>query len=560
LNASRATQLLLAAAVALGATHARAVTVDWTLVAREGDAAPPVPSPHVFDTLADVSVRGDGTVFFSNIGPGSSDPALYRWSAANGVELLTRLDLPDGPLGDPAYSIEAGFVAVGSQNEGPLLVDRVATIDACPSSELTYEATFSVSEAGELVPLVQPGTPVPGLDPGWIFGWGQTSAISGYYESSYPPHYEPTPAVNASGELAFFAGSVHADVCEASGFDPYANAVFGPDGNGGTALVAMPQQPEPDAPAGSVLIPKNSVALNDLGDVAFSADLRLGPSSPTVPAIYRWNALGGLQLVAYQYGPDPEGSTFSRPVFFVLGDGGHVVFLDGGFGGYYWYDQLFGIYVHDDVNGTRAVVRIGDQMPGLPPSFSARAVNAFAVNARGEVAFSMQVEESTTHALRWGVWGPNSAGNTAIRLIDGGLAPGLGSARFERFEVLALSDEREILFKASLSANDSSDYAFYLGDVNGRLRLLLRNRDSHELGQGTPEALHFWYGRLQWDAELRHFAALMADEADGLVIVSTEVPEPGALLAGAVAIAALIAARRGGAAWLHPRETDASVH
>lgn len=537
MNASRALQVLLAAAVALGAAQARGAA--WTLVAREGDDAPPVPSPHVFDTLADVSVRGDGTVFFSNIGPGSSDPALYRWNAANGVELLTRLDLPDGPLGDPAYLIDAGFVAVGSQNEGPLLVDRVATIDACPSSELTHEATFSVSEAGELVPLVQPGTPVPGLDAGWIFGWGQTSALSSYYEFSYPPHYEPTPAVNASGELAFFAGSVHADVCGASGFDPYANAVFGPDGNGGTVLVAMPQQPEPDAPAGSVLIPKDSVALNDLGDVAFNADLRLGPSSPTVPAIYRWNALGGLQLVAYQYGPAPEGSTFKEPELFVLGNGGHLVFLDGGD----FPRQFYAIYEHDDVNGSRRVVAMGDQMPGLPPSFSARAASAFAVNALGEVAYSMQVDYAPTGAPRFGVWGPNASGNTAIRLIDGGLAPGLGSARFEGFEVLALSDQREILFKAFISPNDSSDYAFYLSDVNGHLRLLLRNGGSHELSPGTPEALRFRYGRLQWDAELRHFAALMADEANAPVIVRTEVPEPGALLAGLAAIAALIAAR-----------------
>ncbi len=186
------------------------------------------------------------------------------------------------------------------------------------------------------------------------------------------------------------------------------------------------------------------VELNDAGEIAFETDVRLGPSGPTLPAIYRWNALG-------------------------------------------------------------------------------------------EVAYSMRVVQSPTGALRFGVWGPNASGNTAIRLIDGGLAPGLGSARFERFEVLALSDQREILFKAWLSANGSSDYAFYLGDVDGRLRLLLRNRDSHELSQGMSETLHFQYGRLQWDPELRHFAALMADAANAPVIVRTEIPEPGALLAGAVA-------------------------
>ena len=537
MNASRTMRLLLAAVVALGATTARAVA--WTLVAREGGDAPPVPSPHVFDTLADVSVRGDGTVFFSNIGPGSSDPALYRWSAANGVELLTRLDLPDGPLGDPAYSIEAGFVAVGSQNEGPLLVDRPASLDACPSSGLVDEATFSVSEAGDLVPLSQPGAPVPGLDPGWIFGWGQ-----GVLFDSYRQVYGPTPAVSASGELAFFAAAVLTDACSNDSLAPYASAVFGPDGSGGTALVAIPQQPAPGAPAGSALIPKDSVALalDDLGDVAFSADVRLGPSLPVVPAIYRWNAPGGLQLVARQYGPAPQGQTFSGPKTFHLGDGGHLVFLDVGPGSF--PDNFRGLYLHDEIDGLRALVQLGDPLPGLSPSFGAQAAIAFAVNTLGDVAFSMRALRSADGLVRSGMWGPDAEGNTVLRLIAGRSAPGLGSARIQRTEVLALSDEREILFKASLSTVDASDYAFYLLDVNGHFRLLLRNRDLHELSPGVPEALTFQAAPLQWDADLRHFGALLYDEADAPVIVSTEVPEPGALLAGVVAVASLIATRR----------------
>lgn len=518
---------------------ASSLAAEWELVAREGSDAPPIPSPHTFDLVGNVTLRNDGTVFFYGFGASPPVTALYRWSSRTGVELVSRFDLPAGPLGDPPVLVAAHPRALSSGYAGRVLVDRDVQLTACPGFLYEPEATFAIDEMGEPQLLVSPGAPVPGLEPGWIYGWGQGAL----HQLVGPVEYDSTtPLVGEGGDVAFFAAIVKLDPCEEDPFAPYAHALFGPDGQGGSTLVAMPDQDAPGAPSGTKLTPVSLVAPNAAGELALGAQLQLGPTQP-IAAIYRWDVGRGLRLVAREGDSDPDGHVFEAPSNFELGDGGHVVFddIDASMNTYH------GLFLQTPELETRTLVESGDVLPGAP-DLRVRYGYSKAVNAAGDVAFSMNLTPiSGIGAEQVGAWSPNGAGETVLRLLTGQPAPLLDGLTIDQVSVMALSDERRLAILASVEGPGvvvgHNDDVYYLVEPDGTMQILARDGELYDLGRGAPEPVRAAFLGFVADDDLQRFAMLGFSDPFERVILYKTLPEPGDL-AGALAALALLIVRR----------------
>ncbi len=510
-----------------------ALATEWQKVAFLGDPAPGMPEGSVVTWLREAAVRDDGIVFFAAAAPlPARFEALYAWSAATGPALIARLDDAPTSAGDPSFSVHPGIAAIRIHSDGPTVVDRFASLVACPPASSTEDtASFILDGAGTLVPVVGPGAAVPGIEPGWIFDGSM-------YLTNDPP------LINAQGELAFLARIERANVCDADPYRPIAGALFGPDGSGGITLAAISEQQAPGESPGAAIFPTILIELNDAGELAFAADLRLGPSGPTVPAVYRWDAMHGLRPVARKFAPAPGGGSFVGPAEWALrlGDGGHVVFDD--FEAFV-ASPFGGIYAHDEATGLRAVVRRGDVLPGAPAGFVVRDGGGFAVNANGEVAFAAQVGPPDTDAgAKWGVWAPDRAGEMVLRLLDGQPAPGLAGLAIHEPSVLAFSDERRLLVETNLEGPGTNGYerVWYIVDATGPPRFLARVGDSFDVEPGQSVKLS--KGDLRSDSHLRHFAVLGGGPFNEPMLFYAAVPEPAPWIGGLAAFAALGTLRR----------------
>ena len=494
-----------------------------------------MPAHHGFGAIAKESVSSTGAVIF--YGETSDEPpsyrALYRWSPDLGTEILVPLGGFSDSTNGSSLLVAPGYDAISTSAAGePLLIDRTVTVEACPGSERYGQASFVSDGFGGFEARITPGLPVPGADAGWIFN-GRAS-----FRSDLAAQYSyETPAINGSGDLAFLARIYRDALCVDDPYAAYADALFGPDGEGGFTLVAMPQDPVPVAGPGSVLLDVNKVDINDAGEVAFIGHVRIGPSGPEPGAIYRWDAAQGLRLVALAGGSVGDVNGFDGAI--LLGEGGHVAFT---------VDFASkGLLVEHPATGLEARVLPGDTLPGLPDGVVSTGVFEFALNALGDVAFASRAASADFAITASGVWAPDASGALALRLQSGQPAPFFGAEKtISDVGVLALDDQRDVLIRASVRGPGGwYGAAYYLVDVHGRFRLIARDGDAFEFAGLQP----VWIRTLHHDRDLEHFSLDVRDSTYASVaLFYATAPEPDAFAAAFAALSVVA-----GAAWRRAR-------
>lgn len=538
---------VLATLVAIAALPAApAAAVHWKNAARIGQPVAGLPSGEVLRSIGFnlLSVRSGKVVFNGTWGPPPVKHAFFEWTEQDGLAEVLTLDASPISVGGTTFSLATSFQIGDFGGTNLIAFDRDATVVACPNraSLDTEDVSFIENGAGGFTAAVAPGMPVPGIEPGWIFSAGASNGRNG---GSYG-----APASNADGDLAFFSWIARTtNVCDGDAEVAYATALLGPDGAGSYTLAALDEDPAPEAGDGAALIVDfGIVELNGAGEIAFDPDVRLGPSGPTIPTIYRWDALNGLRLVTLSYERGLLGENG-----FHLGEGGHVAFVN------FLGTALF---VEDVANGVELRVAAGDPAPGLPAGFTlaelARPADyypggrspayTFAVNALGDVAFSGRADPGGAGGVsRYAVWGPDASGALTLRMVDGQDAPGVEGATIDASDrppnLIAMSDQRELLIAATLAGPEPTPRdVYYLIDADGNAQILLRSGDGLAFAPGDFEAVQSG-GPSSFDADLDHFAFLAHSVTNREAIFYGQVPEVGGTAAGLAAVVSLCTLR-----------------
>lgn len=505
--------------------------IEWRVVAPTGTTLPGIPPDQEYGVILG-DVGADGVVFDAYWGSPDESSAVFRESPDAGVVLVASLDATSLEMNGSTLHVEQGRENA-LLHSSRIVVDRGASFEACPLVGYSTQASFVPRGTGDLDLVIAPGMPAPGIE-GWILT-GAAGALASNLENS-------APALNADGDLAFFALIVPAEACGSASPTPYAVAVFGPDGSDSYTLVALPNGLAPGAPGGAVMTPTERVEIDGTGGIAFAARVRLGPSGPTVDAIYRWDATNGIALAALANDLDRYGAT-GRFGGWQLGGGGHLAFttFDSG-----------ALFVESRENGVQARARRGDPAPGLSDDFHFAAIGfdfmgevRIAVNAIGDVAFPAYAAASEDEGpYVSGIWGPDAAGALVPKLVDGQQAPHFPDWTIARSSVLALNERRDLLVEAYLAIPDEDPFAsrlvYYLIDAHGDATLLLYDGEilSFAPGDSRPIAL---ISPPRYDAALESFA--FDHHASGeTVIFHTTVPEPGSAVQ-AVGILIVVAFR-----------------
>lgn len=548
---------MLAAIAVLPAAPAAAI--HWKNTAWTGQTVSGLPNGEVLGSLSNIlNVMPGRVVFAGKWGTPAQNKALFAWTDTGVVELL--LDIEDSSIWveGTEFSLPAQSAFGGTGGAEFVTIDRAATaIQPCSGGGSSYqlEVSFLEDDAGGFVPVVAPGMPVPGIEAGWIFSGGASNYDRVYGQSNRATSSPGEPASNANGDIAFYSWIRRAaSFCEFDLMSPFARAVFGPDGAGSYTLAALDGDPAPGAGDDAALVMDFArVELNDAGEIAFETDVRIGPSGPTLPAIYRWDAQNGLRLVTLSYQPGVFDADTQVPGNFRFSDGGHVAFVN------YAGTALF---VEDGVSGVEERVAAGDPAPGLPAGFTleefARSTHAndttpgftFEVNALGDVAFTGRADfAGGGEESRYAIWGPDASGALVLRMMDGQDAPGIPGAKIATPAgrpptLIALSDQRELLIGTSVEGPDpaTSYEVTYLLDADGNARILFRQGDILEFLPGVFESTRSgWVGA--FDADLDHFAVHAYSVSNREAFFYGQVPEVGGTAAGLAAVASLCALR-----------------
>jgi hypothetical protein len=291
---------------------------------------------------------------------------------------------------------------------------------------------------------------------------GTAAPAGGNYSSLYSA--DSFPLFNASGQVAFFANLTGGS--SANGIFAGAPGSVQPVALLGTA-----------APAGGnyVGLKGGGQALNDLGRVAFVANLTGGSSSQGI----FMGAPGALQTAALQGGAAPAGGSYSSFVELELNDSGHVGFLAQLTGS----SSTQGIFAGAP-GSLQAVALLGGAAP-IGGSYSGLAKPPL-LNASGQVAFlAYMTGGSSTQGIFAGV--PGALQPVALQ---GGAAPGGNGATYSDFGAslgYLLGGSGQVVFGATLAgtgvtfANNTGLYASLPGGVVE----IVRKGDMIDFGNGS---------------------------------------------------------------------------
>jgi len=204
-----------------------------------------------------------------------------------------------------------------------------------------------VARAISLKVVAATGEPAPGA-PGWT--------LTDFYH----------PTLNDRGEVAFTGWRSDGGTNLLS--------LWGPDAQGDLQVLFNAGDPAPGAPPGAVFYSLSTrVLLNDSGQIAFYGRLAVGPGGVTVDddvGIWGPDGLGGTTLLFREGDPIP-GDTGVLSEYFDLTDlsaNGHVIIkVDVRTpAGTDFSDEV--LLRHTPGVGVQRLLRVGDEMPGIPGS------------------------------------------------------------------------------------------------------------------------------------------------------------------------------------------------
>ncbi|WP_428304068.1 DUF7453 family protein [Lacipirellula sp.] len=530
-----------------------AVAANVRVVALSGQHSPGMDAGDAFLAfLYPPSVNNSGLTAFHALA-GNSAPnrtAQGVWSEGRGFLELAALEdrqAPGAPTG-------ANFVSLSS----PVLNDAGKSAFAGQTSISngpSYSGLFT-NEAGVTQAVMLDGAAAPGASSGVQFR-GIIDGIA---------------LLNKAGDTAskfFVQGD---DVTSQNDIGIWAHSA------GSLKLIARTGNQAAGVPAG---VPYSYLfdwpALNDQGELAFAGAV-VSPIGGLGADSGVWaGAPNNMRLVA-RHGESapglPAGVTLDSLFGAVINGGGKTAFAASVVGAGVTASNRYGIWAEDS-SGLKLVARTGDAAPGAADGALFNSIQRPVINDAGKVAFVAGLSVTSPNVISSGGLWAGTPGNVELVVRSGSQAPGTPTgAEFDAFTAPAMNARGQVAFEARLltprpigrdgpivgnpagGVNSMNDNGLWATDMQGNLRLIVREGDLFEVGPNdfrTVGSIEFngstgnGDGRASGLNESGQIAfALTFRGGSGGVFVSNlvAVPEPATIAHGSVALVALLRARR----------------
>jgi len=518
----RLEKIVLAAALAVGAvlgTAAQAELREVRIVALTGQTATGGPAGGLFENFSVPRLNARGEVLFlgkMEEGPGGvtrSDDEGY-WTFTEGLlRLIARegSQAPGAPAGrrfgvfygEPGFNDrgEAAFIA-GSYHDpdGPRM------------------GAWGPGSNGELTLLALEGEPAPGA-PNQAPFW-QLYSVAG-------PNNESK--IGITGNLdTYAAGLPYTD----------AAGIWGPDASGSLTLLVRNGMQVPGAEPGVLFDSTTFKAkMNDLGDLVFRTTLRLGSGGVTRDtdmALVGPSISGELTLIAregYEAAEPGGGALFETLGFGLLNNRGQLAFdasLRVGLGGV-TRENSYGWWRSNSTGDSELLVRGGDIAPGT----SNRFVNfyATAMNDSGEIGTLAGIDRYVQGLAKKGIWFIDALGNVTLRHIeDGSVGDAVPGGEFLKIFAPQINSLGELCFYGRMRTGSgdvdaSNDIGIFLVDPSGATRLVIRESDEFETSPGVVRRVAFINGLYGFNDRAEALInATLDDGSSGLFIARAENP------------------------------------
>jgi hypothetical protein len=287
-------------------------------------------------------------------------------------------------------------------------------------------------------------------------------------------------------------------------------------------------------------------AVDEAGDIGFASSTGTALGEPGDPTIFGPDGAGGYRELIRVNGQAPgfpDGATvrfIPGGGFFSMNDVGEMAFtadLSVGGGGVTGADNS-GLWTATPSGDIVLHYREGDPVPGSPGLFFGAIDGTPLLNASGDLAHAGKL------ALGAGVTVfddsvllvPDGAGGLAIGARENDPNPLLPGERWGVFRVLAFGDGGGLIFQAS--DNDTAQTRLYYRAPNGTLTLLAGANLDIDLGGGDVRTIQTLVDyRASSGARQLVVDARFTDGSLGLLLVT--VPEPGTALLFAAGLAAI---------------------
>lgn len=501
-------------------------------VALSGDPAPGAGGGAQFVVFGPPVMNDFGEVLCiavleQDVGGVTADNDIGYWSDVTGtLDLVAR-------EGDPAPDIP-GDVPFGS----------------------TFDPVGSITNSGHVFlgnQLPRDGVDITAAN-SYGFWKGQNGALNLLHRQGDPPPSGPAgtqttglfPLINNSGDLV----AVSSLVDGVGGVTAENDRIIW-DHQGGVASIVARSGDTPPGMPGAVYEFLSAPIINDLGNIAFAADLVAGMGGVTEDdnrAI--WSDRGGTLEIVYRKGdeaPGVPGSQFDLLATPQINDLGHLTFkaeLEEGVGGV-TADNKVGLWAEDEL-GFQLVARQGDPAPGLTDVYFDDINSSWIAlqsNDSDTVAFVATLDAPGMDEDGASIW---TAGTGPLDLVmrKGDPAPGAGEdVVFNTVQTgldLRLNERGQTAFGATVEGPgvDMGTFGIWAQDIHGDLQLIAMQGKMLEIAPGdVREVSSLFFGEFNDRGELA-FSAFFADGSTGLFVSRVVVPEPAAV--GMMALGGLL--------------------